>query len=614
MRKFFPKRSCRSFAVSVSLCLPAALPTSAQPLTPAVPAAQPAACDQGLASAFAGDPLTKIILVRAFKKGDDLSLTSEKTGKLATDDLCLVKMVVGPGNPGPKDAPSTSPGIGMEIWLPSHTRWNGRIHVLGGGGYVGMSDITSTTQISNGIIQSPVDVAEGEGAVTGMSDAGHVSPGTSYAAMGDGSFALKPDGTINTTLWKDLAERSTHELALKTKALTKAYYGRDASYSYFDGCSQGGRQGYMEAQAYPDDFNGILVGAPALYWSRLGIGTLYAQLVMERDLGKPLSPDQLNLVSAAAISACDTDLNGEHAGYISEPEKCRYNPIQDKQILCASDGGGNDTPACVTRKEAAVIVKIWYGATADGSAPDPAVSIGYSSKLDRGQMWFGFNRGTQLAGRFGMADSVNGKARAFPIGALQVAMAFGDPKIATPEFRNASGNGADGWKALSYADLARADGLREHLRARIGGIETDSPDLSGFRNTKGKMIYYHGMADQILPIASGLRYDDQMVKRMGGRAAVNRFYRFYPIPGMGHCAGLGSVNGLPGVSPPAQPPLPAPSQLYTALVAWVEKGRAPETIMISNRSGTVKRPLCSFPKKLKYLGGDRALAESYKCE
>lgn len=188
----------------------------------------------------------------------------------------------------------------------------------------------------------------------------------------DGAFAMNPDGTVNTALWTDFASRGIHEMAVKAKALAAGFYGDAPKYSYWDGCSTGGRQGHMQAQVNPNDFDGILAGNSAINWSTFITAELYPQVVMQRDLGgTPLTPEQATLVSSAAVSACDSQLTGKHEGFISDPAACRYDPVQDKAVLCTASGGSNATAACLSTVQAQAVNKIWYGQTRDGSVPRP---------------------------------------------------------------------------------------------------------------------------------------------------------------------------------------------------------------------------------------------------
>jgi hypothetical protein len=276
------------------------------------PVAQQLACDESMKSAFVPDVNTTVTLVKSFRKGDPLMLAGtpiEPAPPIAANDVCLVKLNVGPGNAGPADAPSTSAGIGIEVWLPTPALWTNRLHLLGGSGWDGGTDISSLDSIGSVVAAS---IAGNENAVSAVTDSGHT-------VWQDGSFAMNPDGSINTVLWNDFARRAVHEMAIKTKALATDYYGIAPRASYFDGCSTGGRQGLMEAQAYPEDFDGILAGAPANYWLRLAVADLYPQLAMQVDTGGPIPLAKQTAAAIASIRACDSSLTGTHDGYIDEP-------------------------------------------------------------------------------------------------------------------------------------------------------------------------------------------------------------------------------------------------------------------------------------------------------
>lgn len=226
----------------------------APPPAPDQPPVAQLVCDDTLKAGFKPDTNTSVILVKAFKAGDPLIVSgaaSASTPK-AANDMCLVKMIVGPGNPGPAQAQSTSPGIGIEVWLPSKVKWNKRIHALGGGGWAGGTHTLPTT-ISNG---QGATIAGKEGAVSSSTDTGHSGLGSTFPPVVNGSWTLNPDGSINQATWKDFASRAIYELAVKTKALTTAYYGSPAKYSYWEGGSTGGRQGLRFAQEFPEISDG----------------------------------------------------------------------------------------------------------------------------------------------------------------------------------------------------------------------------------------------------------------------------------------------------------------------------------------------------------------------
>lgn len=570
-------------------------------------------CDDGIKTAFKPDANTTVVAVKAFKKGDALLLSGTPTPStaVAANDICMVKLNVGPGNPGPADAPSTSAGIGIEVWLPILTNWNQRIHALGGGGWQGGVAGSATAIAST----AAAAIAGVEGAVSSTTDTGHAITGDAIPGTGPGtgSFAMNPDGTINKTLWTDFAQRSIHEQAVKTKALTKAFYGSPAKYAYWEGGSKGGQQAFNLIQNHPNDYDGLIANYPAINWTRLITSELYPQIVYQRDLDAPPTSDQLALVSNASIAACDV-VGGKHLGYILDPSSCKYDPTQDLAVLCPSDGGTNSTAACVTKVQAQAINKIWYGMTADGSVVDPAVDNGWgqaatSNLLGSGNYrWFGLTRGTTFASPIYVG--LGNPATEFPIASDMVALELQNPAIAGPGFKNATANGQSQWKNLSYAQLANAYDRGVALQPEFGGINTDNPDLSAFMNRGGKVLTWHGLADELVVPQGTVNYYHRVAAQMGGMANVQSFFRLYLAPGLGH----GTPNGTS--NPAAVIPNFSNGQMYAALTAWVEKGTAPDQMPLQVTSGGATRSmnLCVYPKKITYLSGDPAIAASYACQ
>jgi feruloyl esterase len=571
------------------------------------------ACDDTMKDEFRPDTLTTVLLVKAYRKGDALALSNTPATPApptAANDVCVVKLLVGPGNPGPAGLPSTSPGIGIEVWLPSPANWNHRLHVIGGGGWAGGVH-ADTTRLAGaggagGPTSSPMIASTMEGAVSASTDTGHSS--------GGGSFAMNPDGTINTVLWNDFAQRGIHQMAVKTKELTKAYYGKAAKYAYWDGFSTGGRQAHKLAQLHPDDFDGILAGAPAFNWTRFITNELYPQIVYQRDLGGvPLTAAQLNLMGNAAINACDV-VGGQHLGYIEDPSQCRYDPTHDASVLCTASGGTNTTTSCVSATQAQAMNKLWYGQTRNGTAPSPAVDNSFDPTLDGNHLWYGLTRGSSFAG---LGGSNAGVPAPFTIATDMVALEDQDPTLATPSFTNPTGNGANGWMGLSYARLGTSYDNGVLLQRPFAFINTDDPDLRKFRAGGGKMLLYHGLADVLIMPQGSIQYYNRVVAEMGGLKQVQKFYRFFLIPGMTHGLGNGTTN------PNANPPLPRTAatgtqQLYDVLTDWVEKGNAPTRIDISSAVTPTfpvakSRPICLYPAKAQYIGGDVNVASSYVC-
>lgn len=545
--------------------------------------------------AFKHDSLTSVLLVTQYHAGDALPPGRPDT-PTAGADLCQVKLLVGPGNPGPVGAPSTSAGIGIEVWLPNRDAWSQRVHAIGNGGWAGSAE-TALDQISGAGAndrRSAPGIAAAEGDVTSTSDDGHVGR--------SGAFAMLPDGTVNQTLWTDFSSRGIHEQVVHTKALATEFYGADVKYTYWDGGSTGGRQALKQAQLYPQDFDGIISGYPAINWTKFITSELYPQIVMQRDLGANLTSAQLSLMSNAAINACDV-VGGQHLGLPLDPSTCSYDPTKDAAVLCVASGGTNTTSACVNAVQAAAMNKIWYGQTFNGTAPDPVIDNGWAQSPSGLQRWYGLTRGANVTGLAG--------TNPFSIASDQVALSLQNPTIATPSFVNATGNGQDGWKSLSYAELSNAFDRGLALQPVFNYINTDNPDLTAFKARGGKLIQYHGLSDTLIMPQGSINYYERVIANFGSLAGVQAFYRLYLIPGMAHGPGNGTAN------PNANPPFPAQGQIYSMLRDWVEKGIPPAdgTVMNSASATPVAKslPMCAYPKKANYIGGSIFVASSYVC-
>ena len=579
----------------------------------ATPAAVALACDDTMKTAFKPDANTTVTFVKAFKQGDPLALSGTPASPappVAASDVCLVKLNVGPGNPGPAGAPSTSAGIGVEVWLPSTAQWNGRNRSVGDGGYAGSAAVSSLTVLRSDI----AGWATERKYVSSISDTGHVN----QVGVSAGAFAMNPDGSVNTALWNDLSTRALHEQANKTKALAAAYYGKLPVYSYYAGCSGGGRLGYASAQSHPGDFDGILAEAPSINQTQFFLSLLWPTFVTQRDLGGvALTAEQSNLVSKASIAACDTALNGTRDGYLTDPSQCNYDPSTDPAALCVADGGTNATSSCLRKVQALAVNKMWYGPTIYGTAPSPAVDNGYNVARAADHLWWGIPRGIDMNSTARMKDQIPGL---FDLVVAQFALTLQDPTLATvtPLFTNASGNGADGWKNLSYADFGNAMFLGKLMNPVFGNIDTNNPDLRGFRDRGSKMITLHGVADALVRPSSTVDYYNRSAAIAGGFDKAQQFHRLYLEPGRGHCDS--AIFGLPpGSNPPKlKQGSPGPdhrrSDLFDALVKWVENGTAPTTFTATTLDNKVSRPVCPYPKELTYVGGDTNLAASYSCK
>ncbi len=629
--------SCARIALSLSTVLIFGLLLSAcnnlSPSPGTSTPSQPLTCDDGLKTAFKPDAMTSVIAVLAYKQGDKVYVSDSGSPVTLAADLCLVKILVGPGNPGPAEARSTSAGIGIEVWLPSHASWNQRIRNYGGGGYVGGGHIYAesngaTLQTAVGS-KFPAPVIAGMGYASGTTDAGQ-------RWSQNGSFTFLPDGKLNEALFKDFSYRSMVEQALKTRSLVKLYYGKAQQYAYFDGHSTGGRQGWKVAQDFPELYDGYLIAAPAISTSKFALNSFYPQVVMKSDLGYTSSdPDfvannfRQKVVDAnrRAVQACDK----EGLGFLLDPFACHYDPSKDAGALCAGVGGSGvtgsngDAKTCLTLAEARVINKLWYGITKDGSYVANESAAGRSGKfLGEKQLWWSFPRGAD----WGSLISRVGGAEAIAHYRQDIRYATSAALNPAAYFVHGSITERDKWREIDYPALNDTFQKGLALQTAIGQLNTDSDDLSKLRKLGLKVITYTGLAEDAIPPATSVNHYERLATRMGGLAEVQKFVRLYLVPGKAHSSqGRGytvasvadaSKNNtvplpkLPGAA--NQTPSAEQDQMFTALLAWVEQGAAPGNITVTSRDNSVSYPLCVYPLKAKWSGtGSSKLAANYSC-
>src|SRR5262245_42749604 len=420
-------------------------------------------------------------------------------------------------------------GDRVKVWigLPV-TNWNGRFRGNGGGGFSGGSA---------GALRGPV----AQGYAAAATDTGHEG--------GSGSFALDANGRLNWQSIVDNAYLGIHEMTVVGKALTQVFYGKAPRYSYFVGGSTGGRQGLMEAQRFPNDYDGIISACPAINWQRFIPAILWPQVVMVA--AKNFVPkSKLDAATAAAIAACDGS-DGVKDGVIDDPLRCDYDP---KALVGTKVGDDTFTEADVE-----VIRKIWEGPRGEGGA----------------FLWHGLERGADL---FALANTggspLTGKPFSIPLEWFQYFL------LQNPRWDFTTLTPA-GFELLWKQSV-------EQYGAVIG---TDDPDLTRFRDRGGKVIIYHGLADQLIPAAGTIDYYKRVQKQMGGPAATAQFARLFLAPGVDH--GFRGAGATPiGVS--------------EAVLRWVEESQAPEKLLAEKRDSSGKvirsRPLFPFPDTAKYAG------------
>ncbi len=437
---------------------------------------------------------------------------------------------------------TTHPPAGdkVRIWVAiPMSNWNGRFLGTGGGGFVGGSEAG---------VNQPLAL----GYAGGATDTGHEG--------GSGSFAMDASGHLNWQLVRDNAHVGIHEMTVTGKALTQALYGEAPKYSYFNGCSTGGRQGLMEAQRYPEDYNGIVSAAPAINWPKLMMQSIWSTAVMNA-AGDAVPACKLQAATAAAIEACD-GIDGVKDGVIEDPTRCAFDP----KTLVGKPAG---SCGAFTDRDAEVISKLLEGPRrADGTL-----------------IWHGQTWGTDMTALAATkGDPPQPRAFTFATDWIRYWL------LQNPQFDANS---------LTPALFEHFwDQSVEEYGIVIG---TDNPDLSAFRDRGGKLVLWHGLADQLITPRGTIDYYTRVLKEMGGAEKTGRFLRFFLAPGIGHC------GGGPGAMPSGQ---------LDALVSWVEDSKAPVTLPASKQTpaGLRTRILCEYPLVAKYKGkGSTDDAANFAC-
>lgn len=442
-----------------------------------------------------------------------------------------------------------APEAKFAVKLP--TKWNERFYMVGGGGYAGT--------ISHG----PMNAGLAKGYATASTDTGHDAAKEPLATFANPG----PKNPHADRKVMDYAYLAVHNTAVLAKQVIKAYYGMSPKYSYWVGCSTGGRQGLMEAQRYPEDFDGYVIGAPVLKISGEQMRGIWNAQAVTSEPGR-LAMEKLPLLATAVYHKCD-DRDGAKDGLISDPKRCDFDPALHLP-KCAGDVDAKD---CFTTGQIAGLKKVYGGV-----------------RTSRGQLLYpGQPVGAEVAptgGRSGWFGSIGAEPGA--------GLMFGETFM---RFMTRPPMGAD-WSYRSFnfdSDPARLANIAKM-------IDATNPDLSRLKKRGGKIIQYHGWADALVNAQVSVDYYESVLKKMGA-ATTAQFYRLYMIPGMFHCAGGVGCDR---------------ADWFTPLVEWVEKGTAPQAIAGSRiQQGTtvMTRPHCPYPQIPKYKGtGDVTKAENFSCE
>jgi feruloyl esterase len=427
--------------------------------------------------------------------------------------------------------PTSDSDIKIEVWMPA-SGWNGKFQAVGNGAF-------------NGSIAYPsMMTALARGYATSSTDTGHT-----------GNTAAFAPGHAEKVI--DFAWRAVHEMTLAARQVIAAYYDSGPKYSYWNGCSAGGRQAMKEAQRFPADFDGIIAGAPGLDWTGRAIQAVRVMKALDQSEAARLSPAQLQLLHRAVVNACDA-LDGVKDGLIADPARCTFNP----SLLECEDGAGK--VACLSAKQAETARLIY----------SPVINP--KTKREIAGLARGSEPGWTLTGW-------TASARATGVDQFRF-LVFNDPR----------------WDARRFnpdTDITLAD------EADAGTINAMDPDLKPFIDRGGKLIQYHGWSDPQISPFNSTEYYRRVVEAIGSETEVRNAYRLFMVPGMGHCSGGEGPNAF---------------DMVGALEQWVEHGQAPDRIVASHStSGAVDRtrPLCPYPTVAVYKGtGSIDAAESFTCQ
>jgi feruloyl esterase len=441
-------------------------------------------------------------------------------------------------------AATTKPAIRFEVWLPLYS-WNGKFQGVGNGGTAGY------------ISYRAMAVALRRGFAIASTDTGHINvpPGNGF----DSSWAFK-----RPELVVDFGYRALHLTTVNSKQIAQAFYGKGPTHSYYAGCSQGGEQGLMEAQRYPDDYDGLLIGDPANNWTRHYAGAhLWYSIATLKDPESYIPASKVQLLANAVITACDAN-DGIADGVLDDPRQCRFDPAV---LTCKA---GQPPSSCFTVKQVKSIKNIWSGAHDSHGTPI------YPGLLPGGE-----------AGSGGWSSWVTGNK---PFAATHWKAASGVFKDIVFENPN--------YNALNFnynTDMKTAFAKVSH------SLDAVNPDLRPLQRRGGKLILYHGWSDPDISPLNTINYYNQVTDTVG--RDTPQFARLFMVPGMQHCGGGPGPNHFDGV---------------TALEEWVEEGIAPKKIIaFHSTDGEIDRtrPLCPYPQIAVYRGkGSTNSAANFACK
>jgi feruloyl esterase len=456
-------------------------------------------------------------------------IVSGATGRLA-NPACRVTAIL---------TPAADSEIAMEIWLPVEN-WNGKFAMAGNGGWSGNIQYQSKAHTCNSMTTLFMD--------------GYAVASTDRGLRGGPSRLLGHPNRVT-----DFGYRAVHETAVLSKNIITTFYGHGPKYSYFNGCSSGGQEGLMEAQRYPEDFDGIVAGEPVNNWTHEMAAMIWdAQAVGADQQGRTLL-QKLPLLHDAVLQACDA-LDGVRDGYLEDPRTCKFDP---KTLECK----GADASNCLTAAEAEAARKIYAGP--------------FNARTHQ-QIFPGKMFGSEL-GWSGQAESLDNPSQVIGVTYSQF-VTFQNPN----------------WDYRTFdfdRDIALAD------KVDNGAMNANDPNLAAFFARGGKLIQYHGWSDEAISPLNSLNYFNSVVKLLGVQK-VDSSYRLFMIPGMWHGGEAGDPMRL--LNP------------ITALERWRELNLAPDHLTameVVNGFVESTHLVCPYPRVANYNGaGSTKDAANFSCK
>ena len=447
--------------------------------------------------------------------------------------------------------------VNFEVWIPLD--WNGKIVVTGNGGY---SNALNVRDMGHALSQRYAAVG---------GDTGHQTPTPDDLLWG-------VDHPDRITDW---GSRSIHAISGPARRIVEQVQGAKPRRAYFYGCSTGGHQAYAEIQHYPEDFDGVIAGAPGNNRIRLNAGFLW-QFLANRQPGDNataiIPAAKLPLITKAVIAACDAN-DGVTDGVVDDPRTCRFDPTT---IACTANEAD-----CLTPPQVAALRKMYQGPR------NPRTGA---------QVYPGWPPGSEALTVSPQGSPLSGWHQYWG-GAEPTRAAFWRHWV----FRDPAW---DWWSFDFDRHLATAD-------ERVGRmVDQINPDITAFKVRGGKAIVYQGWQDPVVNALDTIAYYEQVRVRQGSQHETDGFFRLFMVPGMGHCVGGTGATNFGNQNAPA-PVLDAEHDLLSALDAWVDKGAAPSRLVASRvvNGATVRtRPLCAYPLKATYVGtGSTDDAASFVC-